>query len=849
MQNYIVLHTHWDREWYFTTSDSLVLMDRTFKNIITELELYPEISFCLDGQYSIIEEFLSINPELEQKVAKLVKENRLQIGPWYTQTDTQLVAGESIVRNLYYGMNKTINRFGKVMEVGYLPDTFGFCNQMPEIYNLAGINKAVFWRGAEFTKANKPYFLWQGCGNSIVKTINLYGGYGMAKGFSANNDFVTKTLKPIINNYKELGINGEIIIPVGNDQFEIKADVPKMISQIKKTSNLDLKISDYETSIEEIFNNQKYEKYQGEFRKTAYTRLHKSIGSVRYDLKQNNYDVEQTLINEIEPLFVISKQFDINPSINLLYSAWSLLFEGHAHDGICGCVSDAVYDDMINRIKRANEIAASLKNLMLKEIAQKLNVQNSDVLLINTSTLEQELHEITVYTKNQYVTFKDVDSEIISTEIIEKRDDALVETATGNIYEKLPQMYCHKILVKHKMAPLTIKVLNLSNEVTIEKTLIGEKNIISNQIMNISIENNKINLNINNQKYEDIIKLIDVANDGDTYDFSPLKGDQEIDYKIISYNKNTTKFKEEFKIKLMATLPKSLDDRIENTNLCESIIVLTMSLKDNDDKLYCQIDLNNNILSHKLMVRINVDTKISNTISSSAYGEILRDVYLNDEINNWEETNVEKPVSIETFDGFVRSKDSDILIISDFGKEYQAHQSFIDLTVFATTGELGKSNLIHRPGRASGDVTKKGHVKIMTPKAQCLGAVNFSFALSVATEDFFENMKKVYAYRTNTINYQVQDINKFARRIDNKLMEYRQDNKKYTYTPINITTNGLITSFGIDLNGSIIIRGVCNDNHQFTSNKQIRSINLLGENRTERFNKFNIFNYKVEEEL
>ncbi len=847
MQHYIILHTHWDREWYFTTSDSLVLMDRTFKNIITELELYPEISFCLDGQYSIIEEFLNINPELEQKVTKLVRANRLQIGPWYTQTDTQLVAGESIIRNLYYGMNKTINRFGKVMEVGYLPDTFGFCHQMPEIYNLAGIDKAVFWRGADFKKGNQPYFLWQGAGNSTVKTINLYGGYGMAKGFSANDNFVKKTLQPIINNYRNLGIKGNILIPVGNDQFEIKTDVPLKIEQINKINKINLKISDYATSIEEIFSNQDFAKYQGEFRKTAYTRLHKSIGSVRYDLKQNNYEVEQLLINEVEPLFVIGQQFNINPSINLLYNAWSLLFEGHAHDGICGCISDAVYEDMINRIKRAKEIAESLKNLILKEISQKLQLQNSEVLLINPSTFEQELHEITIYTKEQYVKFKNVDSEIINTDIIEAKNDALVETAIGNVYEQLPQMYCHKMLVKHKMKPLAIEVLKLSKNVIIDKNSISENNTISNQTMNITIENNKINLSINNRSYDNIIKLIDVANDGDTYDYSPLKGDKEIDYQIIDYTKQTTKFKEELNIKLKAILPKSLNDRIEKTNLCENIITLTMSLKDNDDKLYFHINLNNNVLSHKLMARINVGTKINKTISSSAYGEISRNVYLNNEIKNWEQTNVEKPVSIETFDGFVRAQNNDILIISDFGKEYQAHKTFIDLTIFATTNELGKSNLIHRPGRASGDVTKKGHVKIMTPKAQCLGQINFSFALSLATEDYFENMKKVYAYRTKTVNYQVQDINKFAERIDNKLMEYRKDNKKYTYTPIDIATNGLITSFGIGLDGSTIIRGVCNDNHQLICNKKISSIDLLGNKRHQKLNRFNIFNYKVEE--
>ncbi len=850
MKRHIILHTHWDREWYFTTSDSLVLMDQTFKNVINELELYPEISFCLDGQYSIIEEFLNINPQLEAQVSKLVREKRLQIGPWHTQTDTQLVAAESIVRNLYYGMNQSLNRFGQVMKLGYLPDTFGFCHQMPEIYNLAGINKAVFWRGAEFKSNDKPYFYWQGAGGSTVKTINLFGGYGMAKGFSTEEAFIDKTLKTIIKNYQELGIDGDIVIPVGNDQFEIKADVPQKIKQINHDYQLNLEVNDYETSIEQIFKHQELPTYLGEFRKTAYTRLHKSIGSVRYDLKKANFEVESLLINEIEPLFIIAKQFAIKPSINLLYQAWSLLFEGHAHDGICGCISDAVYDDMINRIKRAREIGESLKNLILKQIAEKLSLNTNQILLINPSSYVQNLHQISVYTQEKEISFNEEESTIISTEIYDSRDDALVETATGNIYEEIPEMYCHQVLVKKEMEPLTIAILEFTNELKKEENK-GNYNDsqqeISNQTITITVNQQKINLKIRDLEYQDVISLIDCGNDGDTYDYSPLKDDQEIKYEIISVTKQVSDLHEELRVKLKALLPYSLTDRIDGKNLEESIIELRLRINQCDDQVKCKVKMENNVLSHKLVVRLNLGNEIQQTISSSAYGEIMREVQLDSEINNWQANNVEKPVCIETFDGFIRSNNNDLLIISSFGKEYQAHNNFIDLTIFATTGELGKSNLINRPGRASGDVTKKGHVRIETPKAQCLGNVEYAFALCLGDNDYFNNMKKVYQYRTNTVNYQIQDINKFANRIDNKLMEYRKEKSEFNYQAIRFSTNGLITSLGIGLDGSTIIRGVCNENHQFNCNQEVKSIDLQGNKRNEKMGKFKIFNYQLEE--
>ena len=52
---YLVNHTHWDREWYFTTQDAQVLSDQLFTQVLDELETHPEANFTLDGQMSIID--------------------------------------------------------------------------------------------------------------------------------------------------------------------------------------------------------------------------------------------------------------------------------------------------------------------------------------------------------------------------------------------------------------------------------------------------------------------------------------------------------------------------------------------------------------------------------------------------------------------------------------------------------------------------------------------------------------------------------------------------------------------------------------------------------------------------
>lgn len=46
---YLVNHTHWDREWYFTVQDAQVLSEQLFTEVLDELEKHPEANFTFDG--------------------------------------------------------------------------------------------------------------------------------------------------------------------------------------------------------------------------------------------------------------------------------------------------------------------------------------------------------------------------------------------------------------------------------------------------------------------------------------------------------------------------------------------------------------------------------------------------------------------------------------------------------------------------------------------------------------------------------------------------------------------------------------------------------------------------------
>ncbi len=144
---HITPHMHWDREWYFTTEESRILLVNNMEEIMTRLENDPDYKYyVLDGQTAVLEDYFAIKPEHKQRVKALVEAGKLIIGPWYSQTDTMQVSGESIVRNMLYGLRDCL-ALGEPMKIGYLPDSFSMSSQLPAIYNGFGIQRAMFWRG------------------------------------------------------------------------------------------------------------------------------------------------------------------------------------------------------------------------------------------------------------------------------------------------------------------------------------------------------------------------------------------------------------------------------------------------------------------------------------------------------------------------------------------------------------------------------------------------------------------------------------------------------------------------------------------------------------------------------
>ena len=136
-----------------------------------------------------------------------------------------VVGGESIVRNLLYGL-KDSRAFGEPMRSGYLPDSFGQSGQMPQILNGFGIRRCIFWRGAsERHGSGRHSFLWKSGQEGCVSAQLLPLGYAIGKYLPAEPE----ALKARMDKYLpvlDAGAAGEdIILPNGHDQMPIQKNI------------------------------------------------------------------------------------------------------------------------------------------------------------------------------------------------------------------------------------------------------------------------------------------------------------------------------------------------------------------------------------------------------------------------------------------------------------------------------------------------------------------------------------------------------------------------------------------------------------------------------------------------
>ncbi|WEW59996.1 Glycoside hydrolase, 38 vacuolar alpha mannosidase [Emydomyces testavorans] len=134
-------HCHIDSCWLWPFAETKRKVARSWSTQCDLMERYPEFRFCCSQaqQFKWLEEGY---PYAFDRVKSWVKKGHFQpIGGSWVEHDTNLPSGESLVRQFLYGQRYYQSRFGERCSTFWLPDTFGYSSQLPQLCRLAGMSR------------------------------------------------------------------------------------------------------------------------------------------------------------------------------------------------------------------------------------------------------------------------------------------------------------------------------------------------------------------------------------------------------------------------------------------------------------------------------------------------------------------------------------------------------------------------------------------------------------------------------------------------------------------------------------------------------------------------------------
>ncbi len=203
-------HAHIDLAWLWPIRETKRKGARTFSNVISLMERYPDFVFGA-SQPQLYKWVKEDYPELYEKIKQKVKENRWECqGGMWVEADTNVSGAEPLVRQFLYGKKFFMDEFGVDARSLWLPDVFGYSAALPQILKLSGVDYFVTQKLSWSEHNVYPHhtFNWVGIdGTSVLAHLLPEDTY--------NGSAMPRALKKIERNYKDNAVCEEALMLFG----------------------------------------------------------------------------------------------------------------------------------------------------------------------------------------------------------------------------------------------------------------------------------------------------------------------------------------------------------------------------------------------------------------------------------------------------------------------------------------------------------------------------------------------------------------------------------------------------------------------------------------------------------
>lgn len=161
---------HIDSAWLWPYAETKRKCARSFASALLLMERYPQYRFAC-SQAQQLQWIKEDYPSLFERIQHYARKGQfIPVGGTWVEMDGNLPSGESFVRQFLYGQLFFEKEFGARCKEFWLPDTFGYSAQLPQIMRICGLSRFLTQK-LSWNLVNKfPHhnFHWEGLDGSSV---------------------------------------------------------------------------------------------------------------------------------------------------------------------------------------------------------------------------------------------------------------------------------------------------------------------------------------------------------------------------------------------------------------------------------------------------------------------------------------------------------------------------------------------------------------------------------------------------------------------------------------------------------------------------------------------------------
>jgi len=374
---YMTGHSHIDIAWLWRVQETQRKAARTFSNNLGLMDRYPDFVFA-QSQAILYDTVKRLYPELFERIKEKVKSGQWEIvGDVWVEADTNIASGEALIRQILYGREFFKNEFGKVSDVYWLPDCFGFSRALPQIIRRSGMKYFVTAKLNSQDTNRFPHtnFRWSDGESGEVLAHMLRMAYG--------GEYLPADLKRVTDSNERKAIVSDALGMYGYGDGG-GGCTHTMLEHAKRLKNFPGLPKSRLASPEEFFKKleESFEdlpQYKGEM----YYENHRGTYTSQAFIKQNNRKGE-FLLTRAEMLSVFAEElFDHPYNKSALEEAWKMLLKNQFHDILPGTSIHEVHEDCRPDYNRLLALGEVVEDEALMVLGAGVGTEKAGVLVWN----------------------------------------------------------------------------------------------------------------------------------------------------------------------------------------------------------------------------------------------------------------------------------------------------------------------------------------------------------------------------------------------------------------------------------------------------------------------------------